>query len=98
MTREDALARIKPHEAELRAAGIAALYMFGSTARGTHREGSDLDLMCDIDPAKPMGLFQFASLQLRLQDALHVPVDLVPRRSMLPGVLKQAEAEMVQVF
>lgn len=98
MTRDDVLARIKPHEAELRAAGIAALYLFGSTARGTNREGSDLDLMCDLDPEKPIGLFQFAGLQLRLQDELHVRVDLVPRRSMHPGILKQAEADMVQVF
>jgi len=98
MTREEAIARIRLHEAELRAAGISALYLFGSVARGASAPESDLDLMCDLNPSHPMGLFEFAGLQLRLQDRLRAPVDLVPRRSMHPGILKAAEADMVRVF
>jgi predicted nucleotidyltransferase len=44
MNREDALARLKAHEAELKALGVEHLFLFGSTARGEAREDSDVDL------------------------------------------------------
>lgn len=98
MTREEAISRIKPHEAELRASGLAALYLFGSTARNEAKQDSDVDLMCDFDPAHDLGLIEFAQLQLRLQKAMTVPVDLVPRRSMRPAIRARAESDMVRVF
>lgn len=53
MTREEAIAKVKPHEAELRAAGMAALYLFGSTARNEANARSDVDLSCELDAARP---------------------------------------------
>jgi predicted nucleotidyltransferase len=47
MRRDDAIAKLKQHEAELRRLGVHHLYLFGSTARGDAREDSDVDLFFD---------------------------------------------------
>jgi predicted nucleotidyltransferase len=98
MTREEAIARIKPHEAELRKAGITSLALFGSVARDDASETSDVDLMCEIDRTSAMGLIEFAGIQLKLEDYMRTRVDLVVRDSMRPRIRAQAEADMVSIF
>jgi predicted nucleotidyltransferase len=98
MTRDEAIARIKPHEAELRAAGMDALYLFGSTARNDARSDSDVDLSCDIATTAPVGLLEFINLQERLSRILRAEVDLVERQALYPRVARHAAADMVRVF
>ncbi|MFY9351903.1 MAG: nucleotidyltransferase domain-containing protein [Sphingobium sp.] len=98
MTREEAIARLKPHEAELRAAGIRSLALFGSVARGEAREDSDVDLMCEIDHDSGIDLIAFAGLQLKLQHFMRCSVDLVERGAMRPRIRASAETDMVPVF
>lgn len=98
MTREEAIARIKPHEAELRAAGITSLALFGSVARGEARADSDVDLMCEIDSNSRMGLLEFIGVQLQLADFMQNPVDLVERAAMRPRIREAAESDMVAIF
>jgi predicted nucleotidyltransferase len=98
MNKEEAIARIKSHETELRASGIKALYLFGSLARGQERPQSDIDLMCEIDKTSRMSLIEFAGVQLRLEDYMQRRVDLVERTSMRPRIRAQAEADMVRIF
>jgi predicted nucleotidyltransferase len=47
MERNDAITKLRAHEAELRELGVEHLYLFGSTARGEAREDSDVDLFFD---------------------------------------------------
>ncbi len=47
MNRGTALAKLRRHAPELRAEGIVALYLFGSTARDEARKASDIDLFFD---------------------------------------------------
>lgn len=54
MERDQAIARLKEHEAELRQLGIEHLYLFGSTARSEAREDSDVDLS-SITPSARSG-------------------------------------------
>lgn len=98
MTRDEAIARLRPHEAELRAAGVAALYLFGSTARNDAGPASDIDLSCDIADTKPVGLLEFIGLQDRLSRILHQPVDLVERQALYPRVARQAARDMIRIF
>jgi predicted nucleotidyltransferase len=98
MTREEAIARIKPHEGELRAAGINALALFGSVARGDQREDSDIDLMCDIDMLQRVSLLDFIGLQLRLQDILGTAVDLTEREMLMPTMARHASRDRAAVF
>jgi predicted nucleotidyltransferase len=43
MKRDEAISRLKQHEADLKRLGVEHLYMFGSTARGEAQEDSDVD-------------------------------------------------------
>jgi predicted nucleotidyltransferase len=42
MSRDDAIAVLRAHEAELKRLGVEHLYLFGSTARGQAGEDSDV--------------------------------------------------------
>ena len=98
MTRDEALKRLVPHEADLRASGVKALYLFGSTARGDARDDSDVDLACEIDDKFDMGLMQFAGIQINLEALLGSKVDLVEREALRPRVRARVEPELVKVF
>ena len=98
MTREEAIVRIKPHEGELRAAGMAALYLFGSTARGEAGPASDVDLTCDLVADRPIGLLDLIEMQYMLEDAVGTRIDLVERSAMRDRVVQSAFGDMVQIF
>jgi predicted nucleotidyltransferase len=55
--------------------GTENVRVFGSAARGTETEGSDLDLLVDVGDRT--SLLDLVKLQLELEDALGVSVDVV---------------------
>ena len=59
--------------------GVAAVYLFGSVARGEWRPGSDLDVAVLLDPAPERGTFDSLRLDLRaeLESELGQEIDLV---------------------
>ncbi|MBA3897135.1 MAG: nucleotidyltransferase domain-containing protein [Sphingomonadaceae bacterium] len=77
MDKATAIARLKAHEAELRAMGVLGLSLFGSVARGEAGPGSDVDVAVTLDRTRPFGMFKFAALEGRLRDLLNTPVDLL---------------------
>jgi predicted nucleotidyltransferase len=98
MNRQQVIATLRQHEPELREAGIAALFLFGSMALGNARADSDVDLFFDL--ARPSGftLFDLVALQERVQDMLGAPVDLMTRRALHPRRRSTIEAAAVRVF
>lgn len=54
--------------------GASNVRVFGSAARGTDREGSDVDLLVDLDERAT--LFTLAGLEQALNELLGVPVDV----------------------
>lgn len=69
--------------------------VFGSVVRGDDTDGSDLDLI--VDPQPGATLFDLGALQVDLEDALGVPVDLLTPGDLPPGFRAKvlAEAEPV---
>jgi predicted nucleotidyltransferase len=49
MERDDAIARPRAHEVELRQFGVERLYLFGSTARAEATEDADVDPFFDCE-------------------------------------------------
>ena len=92
------LDRLKRLEGSLRAAGVQALYLFGSTARAEATDSSDVDLLFEADPTRRFSLIDQAQLQVDLSAVLERPVDFIERRSLAAHVRERAEAEMVRVF
>jgi uncharacterized protein len=98
MSKSAALARLKSLEPSLRAQGVCALYLFGSTARGEAGLDSDIDLLFDIAPNVRFSLFDQAKIMCDLSEALGTKVDFVPRRAIHPYIRARVEAEQIKVF
>lgn len=98
MNKAEAIERLQPFERRLRARGINALYLFGSTVRDEAGEASDLDLLYEYDPSRNFSLFDQAGAMLELSDGLGAKVDLVSRAGLRPRLRARIEGEMVRVF
>ena len=66
--------------------GIAAVYLFGSYARGTAVEDSDIDLLIDTTGSGITTLFKLGAVYSDLEDALGKKIDLVTVDSLDQGV------------
>ena len=55
--------------------GVKRLYLFGSYAKGTANEKSDIDLV--VEKGKPMSLLKISGMRQIVQEALNLSVDLV---------------------
>ena len=55
--------------------GVKRLYLFGSYAKGTANEKSDIDLL--VEKGKPMSLLKLSGMRQVVQEALNLSVDLV---------------------
>lgn len=71
--------------------GVRNVRVFGSVARGEDRDGSDIDLLVDVDDG--VGLVAIAGLARELADLLGVPVDVVPADSLKRAVRADVLAE-----
>ncbi len=63
---------------------VRRLDLFGSWAKGTARDESDVDLLVEFEPRCVPGLLGFIALQEELADLLGKEVDLVSRSGLSP--------------
>ena len=69
------------------------LRIFGSVARGDGNDHSDIDLLVDMKP--DASFYDLSGLAVELERLLGVPVDVVPARSLKPGIRERVLAEAV---
>ena len=72
-------------------AGMANPRVFGSVLHGDDQDGSDLDLL--VDPAPRASLLDMAGLQIDLEKALGVKVDLRTPGELHPRFREKVLAE-----
>lgn len=97
MNREDAIARLRAHEAELKRLGVKALYLFGSTPRGAATAKSDVDLFFDYEKGK-LGLFELMDVKEYATRILDRDADIMTRDSLHRQLRPAIEASAVRVF
>jgi predicted nucleotidyltransferase len=97
MKRDEAISRLKQHEADLKRLGVEHLYMFGSTARGEAKEDSDVDLFFDHEKGK-LGLYELMDVKERTASILGHKTDIMTRNSLHPRLRERIEKSAVLVF
>jgi predicted nucleotidyltransferase len=97
VNRKEAIARLKGHEAELKALGVDHLYLFGSTARDEAGDDSDVDLFFDHKKGR-IGLYELIDVKERAASILGGRADIMTRASLHPALKKRIEDSAVLVF
>ena len=64
--------------------GVKKAALFGSTARNENMRNSDIDLLVQL--GKKISLFEFIDMKLKLQEALHVKVDVIQYDKIKPSL------------
>lgn len=77
---------------------IRELSLFGSRVRGDHTDASDFDFLVDFLPDARMDLFEFAGIQIELQEMLGKKVDLVPKKGLKPIIRDHVLAEAKIIY
>ena len=67
--------------------GVPAVFLFGSYARGTANEDSDIDLLIDTTGSDLKSLFRLGALYCELESAFQKRIDLIT-----VGSLKQHDS------
>ena len=62
--------------------GLKAVYVFGSYARGTAREDSDVDLLIDTTGTAIKSLLDLGAVYCDLEEALNKNIDLITLSSL----------------
>lgn len=91
---------LRAMEPRLRARGMSALYLFGSTARREDLPTSDVDLAFEVaaDGDQPLDILLPVSMSDGIQAALGLPVDLVHLASLREDVRERAMADAAVIF
>jgi predicted nucleotidyltransferase len=72
---------------------ITSLELFGSCARNSMKDGSDIDILVEF--SETPDLFTFLKLEEELQNELSSQVDLVPKRKLKPELKEIIEREAI---
>ena len=94
----EVVATMKALEPELRKRGIASAAVFGSIVRDHARPDSDVDVLVDVDPARPFDLLDLVGVKNLLADRLGRAVDVVERKALKPRIRDSILGEAETVF
>ena len=93
-TRDEVLKVLRDRKALLlQSYQISGLGLFGSYARGSQTEASDVDVLVDYEKAP--SLFRLLELRDDLSDLLGMKVDIVTRNGLKPRIRERVLTEVI---
>ncbi len=95
MTRDEVLALLAQHQAELAAFGLRRLALFGSVARNEAGPDSDVDVLVEFDGETTFS--RYAKLYDCLEAILPRPVDLAIASSIRPVLREGVEKDAYEI-
>jgi predicted nucleotidyltransferase len=98
MGRDQIIATLRRHRQPLRDRGVLHAALFGSVARGEATAASDIDIMVEIAPDAPAGVFEYVDITQYLADLFPGRVDVANRGSLKPLVRQGVERDAVHAF
>lgn len=94
-TRESIMKKLRTVKNDVQARyPVHRLALFGSWARGEQHQGSDVDILVEVDGS--IGL-RFVNLAQDLETCLGHKVDLVSRRAIKPAMWQYIEQDLIDV-
>lgn len=94
-SRESIIRRLRAVKNDVQARyPVHRLALFGSWARGEQHQGSDIDILVEVDGS--IGL-RFTNLAQDLEAYLGQKVDLVSRRAIKPTMWQYIERDLIDV-
>ena len=76
---------------------VEKAFVFGSYARGSADEKSDVDILLELDYSKPIGL-EFVQMRIDIEKILNKKVDLVTSRGVSKRILPIIEKEKQLIY
>jgi uncharacterized protein len=98
MTRDQVIATLRAHEQDLRDRGVLHAGLFSSVARNEARSTSDIDILIELQPNAPIGVFEYVGITQYLADLFSSRVDVANRSSLKPLVRPNVERDAVYAF
>jgi hypothetical protein len=98
MDGQEIIARLRENERELRSRGVTHAAVFGSRARGDAKPDSDTDIMIEIDPEAPVGVYEYVRIKEYIASLFDGRVDVVEREALKPYVRPAATADAIYAF
>jgi predicted nucleotidyltransferase len=98
MDREHIIATLRAHEPDLRHRGVLHAALFGSAARDEAKPGSDIDILIELAPEAPIGVFEYVGITQYLADLFPNRVDVANRSHLKALVRPSAERDAVYAF
>jgi len=99
VNRADVIERLKAAEPELRARGVAALYLYGSYARDEATPDSDIDVLVDFLPGRGRGRANFLAPIAPLEERFPgKEIGYSTRDSIVDLYLPHIEQSAIRIF
>ncbi|MCL4673489.1 MAG: nucleotidyltransferase domain-containing protein [Sphingomonadaceae bacterium] len=98
MDRNAVILLLQQNKAQLQAAGMRGVSLFGSTARGHQASSSDVDLAVTLTEPGSFDLFRFAALNEKLRQLLGTSVDVVVEPARNRRMQTEIDRDRVRVF
>jgi uncharacterized protein len=98
VNRDEVIATLRAHERELRHRGVVHAALFGSVARNEGKRSSDIDIMIELEPDAPVGVFEYVGITQYLADLFPNRVDVANRSCLKALVRPSAERDAVYAF
>lgn len=97
MGRDRIITILRSNAAQIRFAGVIALYLYGSASTDRLRENSDIDLFAEVDYDR-FGFVSYMRLRELFSQLLERPVDFTTRNALHPDLKSSIEMSAVKVF
>lgn len=95
---EDVLAILRDHKLALNRRGVVHAGIFGSLARGSATDDSDVDVAIELNSNSPIGLLQYNALGDFLESVLGKPVDMAERTSVRQRLRAEIDRDYKHAF
>ncbi len=98
MDKNAVLEQLRLHQEALQQRGILHAAVFGSVARGEAQEGSDIDILIEINWETPMDIYAYTNLKRYIADLFPISTDVINCAALKHSISVQAQKDAVYAF